>query len=297
MEKLEALFNTIRENEQIAKLVTLVIGIIVILLITGAIRRFVVNRISNTDQKYRGRKAFSFLGYFLIVAFALFVYSDKIGNIGVAIGLVGAGVAFALQEVITSFAAWISIMFSDTVKVGQRIKVGEISGDIIDIGMLKTTIMEVGDWVKGDLYNGRITVIPNSYIFKDALRNYSSDYPFLWDEITVPIRTESDYKLAKEVFTEIATDICGDYAQRSKATWQKMRNKYRVEDAEVEPMVTLQFDENWITFTIRYIVDYRKRRSTKDKLFMRLLEEIDKYDNIIMIAATSMEVRNIPSKD
>lgn len=76
-----------------------------------------------------------------------------------------------------------------------------------------------------------------------------------------------------------------------------MINRYRIEDAMVEPMVSLKFDENWITYTIRYIVDYRKRRSTKDLLFTRLLEEIEKYDNIIMIAASTLEITNVTSKE
>jgi len=229
----------------------------------------------------------------MITSVVLFVYSDKLGNIGIALGLAGAGIAFALQEVITSIAGWISIVTTNSIRIGQRVKIGEITGDIIDIGVLKTTIMEVGGWVMGDLYNGRITELSNSFIFKEPIQNYSADYPFLWDEIAIPIRTESDFKLARKIFNEVADEVCGEYSKQSKKVWANMTGKYRVEDADVKPLVTLTFDENWITFTIRYVVDYKKRRSTKDLLFTRLLEEIEKYENIVMIATTSMEVTNV----
>ena len=229
----------------------------------------------------------------MILIIALFIYRDKVGNVGIAVGLAGAGIAFALSEVITSFAGWLSIMFTNQVRVGQRVKIGDLKGDIIDIQILKTTIMEVGDWIKGDLYNGRITTLSNSFIFKQPIQNYSADYPFVWDEIEIPLRTQSDFKLAKEVFINVTNEICGKYAAQSKKKWIEMQNKFRIENAQVEPMVTMTFNENWITFTIRYIVDYTKRRSTKDLLYTRLLEEINKQDNLLMIATAAMEVTTI----
>ena len=235
-------------------------------------------------------------GYLLIVSVVLFVYSDKLGNIGVALGVAGAGIAFALQEVIISIAGWFSIVIGGIVGVGQRIKVGDVKGDIIDIGVMNTTVMEIGDWVEGDLYNGRIVTIANSFVFKEKVHNYSAEYPFLWDEIIVPLRTESDYQLARKVFTNVLNEVCGQYASNSEKQWGKLTDKYRVEEAQVQPMVTLQFDENWTSFTLRYIVDYKKRRSTKDIIYTRLLDEISKYDDIIMIATSTLEITNIVNR-
>mgnify|MGYP000362623284 CR=1 FL=1 len=280
------------QNQNIDRLLTIFIGVLVILLVSFYLKKIISRHVINTEHKYRSRKAINVIGYILMVSIVLFVYSDKLGNIGIALGLAGAGIAFALQEVITSLAGWISIMTSNSIKIGQRIKIGSIKGDIIDIGVLKTTIMEMGDWVNGDLYNGRITDISNSFVFKEALQNYSADYPFLWDEITVPIRTESNFKLARKVFHEVVTEVCGEYARKSENVWSKMTDKFRIEDADVKPLITLAFDENWITYTIRYVVDFKKRRSTKDRLFTRLLEEIEKHESI-SIATASSEVTNI----
>lgn len=297
MEKLKATLTTWFHEPLAERLLAILIGIAVILLISYFIKRALKRTIKSNDNKYKARKAVNIFGYLFIVSIVLFVYSDKLGNIGVALGVAGAGIAFALQEVIISIAGWFSIMIGGIVGVGQRIKVGDVKGDIIDIGVLNTTIMEIGDWVEGDLYNGRIVTIANSFVFKEKVHNYSAEYPFLWDEIIVPLRTESDYRLAREVFTNVLNEVCGLYATNSEKQWGKLTNKYRVEEAQVQPMVTLQFDENWTSFTLRYIVDYKKRRSTKDIIFTRLLEEISKYDNIIMIATSTLEITTVVNKN
>jgi small-conductance mechanosensitive channel len=298
MKKTMEIFFSWLNEQNTERLIIIIIGALFIFLVSYYIKKIISRHVSNSDYKYRSRKAVNIISYILFISIILFAYSDRIGNIGIALGLAGAGIAFALQEVITSLAGWVSIMTTNTVRIGQRVKIGEIKGDIIDIGILKTTIMEIGDWIDGDLYNGRITELSNSFMFKEPLQNYSADYPFLWDEITVPVRTESDFKLARKIFQDTAIEVCGDFSMRSEQVWKKMTDKYKIEDAEVQPLTTLTFDENWITFTIRYIVDYKKRRSTKDQLYTRLLEEIEKYDNIIMIATSSMEVTNVsPNED
>lgn len=284
------------ENPILERLLAITIGICVVLLIRYFVTRSLNSTIKSTDNKYRARKAVNLVGYLLIVSVVLFVYSDKLGNIGVAIGVTGAGIAFALQEVIISIAGWFSIVTSGKVGVGQRVKIGDVKGDIIDIELMYTVIMELGDWVDGDLYNGRIVSIANSFVFKEKVFNYSAEYPFLWDEIVIPIRTESDYQLARKVFTDVVNEICGEYAANSEKQWSKLANKFRVEEAQVQPMVTLEFDENWISFKLRYIVDYKKRRTTKDKIYTRLLEEIGKYDDIIMIATSTLEITNVDDK-
>jgi len=297
MEKLEVTLTNWFHEPLIERLLTILIGIVVILLLTYLVKRALKRTIKSNGNKYRARKAVNIFGYLLIVSVVLFVYSDKLGNIGIALGVAGAGIAFALQEVIISIAGWFSIVIGGTVGVGQRIKIGEVKGDIIDIGVMNTTIMEIGDWVQGDLYNGRIVTIANSFVFKDKVHNYSAEYPFLWDEIIIPLRTKSDYTLARKVFTDVLIEVCGEYASNSEKQWGKLTDKYRVEEAQVQPMVTLQFDENWISFTLRYIVDYKKRRRTKDIIYTRLLEEISKNDDIIMIATSTLEITNMVHKN
>jgi small-conductance mechanosensitive channel len=277
----------------IKRSLTLVFGFSIILIIRFFVKRTLNKSIKSTDSKYRARKALNFTVYLLMILVVIIVFNDKINNLGVALGMVGAGIAFALQEVIMSIAGWINILTAGTISIGQRVKIGNIKGDVIDIGVFSTTLMEVGEWVDGDLYNGRIAIITNSFVFKDEVHKYSGEYPFLWDEIYIPIRLESDYKEARILFTNILTEVCGEYAKKSQAQWTHLTNKYRVEEARVLPMVTLRFDQNWITFTLRYIVDYKQRRSTKDIIYTRVLDAIKEQKGRIRIASSAMEVTEI----
>lgn len=295
MKSLKEFLNPWIHPDTVDRLLVIITAIVVIVLILFYAKRALNKHLDDPDKRYKAKKVSNIFAYVLIIIAVLFVYSDKLGGIGVAVGLAGAGIAFALSEVITSFAGWISIMLTNQVKVGQRVKIGELKGDIIDIEVFKTTIMEIGDWVNGDLYNGRITTVSNSFVFKSPIQNYSADYPFLWDEINIPLRTNSDFKIARQVFHDVTMEVCGGYAKDSSAVWNKMKDKYRIENAQVDPMITMKFDENWMTFTIRYVVDYTKRRGTKDILYTRILEEINKRNDVLMIATAAMEIATVPN--
>jgi small-conductance mechanosensitive channel len=144
--------------------------------------------------------------------------------------------------------------------------------------------------VDGDLYNGRIVRIANSFVFKEPVFNYSADFPFLWDEIKLPVKYGSDQRLVREILQGILKEIVGDYAAWAQETWKEMVKKYKIEDERVEPMITMYATDNWMEFTLRYAVDYKKRRSTKDRLFTRALEEFDKTGGRVAIATTSSEI-------
>ena len=230
------------------------------------------------------------MGYAAAAVVVTTVYSDRLGGFTVALGVAGAGIAFALQEVIASVAGWAAISVGGFFSPGDRVQLGGIKGDVIDISILRTTLMEVGEWVAGDLYSGRIVRVANSFVFKAPVFNYSGDFPFLWDEITLPVRYGSDWMLARAMLRKLVDEVLSGYAAEVKESWLKMVERYRIEEANVEPMVTLRATDNWIEFTVRYVVDYRKRRWMRDHLFTRILEEIDKSDNKIRLASATFEV-------
>ncbi len=278
------------------KILKVGVAIFVIVLLSSIIKRIVPKYVQNTSSRYKARKFVSFLAYTLIVIAVLIVFSNHLTGFTVFLGVAGAGIAFALQEVIASIAGFAIIHFSNFYNVGDRVLVGGIKGDVIDIGILRTSLMEIGDWVDGDLYNGRMTRVANSFIFKEPVFNYSGDFPFLWDEVKIPIKTDGDFKYAREEFLKIITEIQGKYAKEAKEDWEKMTHKLMIEKAKVEPMISMSFDENWITFTLRYVVDYKARRSTKDKIFTEVLELINQSKGRIEVASAAFEITKFPNK-
>jgi small-conductance mechanosensitive channel len=177
------------------------------------------------------------------------------------------------------------------------VQLGGIKGDVIDIGVLRTTLMECGEWVKGDLYTGRIVRIANSFVFKEPVFNYSADFGFLWDEITLPVKYGSDVGRARLILEAVTLEVVGDFAASAAQEWQRMLDKYRVEETPVAPVVTLVANDNWIEFTVRSTVHYKRRRVTKDRLFTRILEEIDKSHGQVSLASATFELVGLPPLD
>lgn len=274
----------------VGKLVTVFIGIAVIWSIVQLLRKTLSSKVEDTTLRYRSKKVASFFGYLLAIVLVVVVYSENLGGFTVALGVAGAGIAFALQEVIASAAGWAAILFGGFYKTGDRVQLGGIKGDVIDIGVLRTTLMEIGQWVNGDLYNGRIVRIANSFVFKEPVFNYSTDFPFLWDEIKLPIQYGSDYQLTKQLMETAAADIVGNYTSSAHEQWAEMVRKYMIEDASTAPMVTLMANDNWVEFTLRYTVDYKRRRSTKNELFSRLLADVAQTGGKVQFASATFQL-------
>tara|TARA_R110001583_G_scaffold31676_2_gene108044 strand:+ start:11633 stop:12532 length:900 start_codon:yes stop_codon:yes gene_type:complete len=281
-------------NPTVGKIATIVIGIVIIWLIIKLIERNIFSKIKDSDNRYRAKKFGSFIGFILSVVLITVVYSNKLGGLTVALGVAGAGIAFSLQEVIASFAGWLAILLGGFYKSGDRVQLGGIKGDVMDIGVLRTTLMETGQWVDGDLYNGRIVLIANSYVFKEPVFNYSGDFPFLWDEIKIPIKYGSNYDKTKEILLKIGNEVAGDLTQKSSDLWQNLKNKYKLEEAQTEPMVSLIANDNWVEFTLRYIVNYKKRRATKTELFSKLLIAIEATKGDVNFASGTYEIVGVP---
>ncbi len=274
----------------VGKLVAAAIALIVTFVLVRVLQRSLSKYVKDIDARYRARKLVTFLGYLVVVVILATVFSDRLGGLTVAFGVAGAGIAFALQEVIASVAGWVVVSVGNYYSPGDRIQVGGVRGDVIDISVLRTTLMEIGEWVASDLYTGRIVRVANSSVFKEPVFNYSGGFPFLWDEIVLPVKYGSDWKLARQMLRGLVNEVLVDYSTQVKSDWLTMVQRYRLEDANVEPMITLRATDNWIEFTVRYVVDYRKRRWMKDHLFTRILEEVDKSDNKIRIASATFEV-------
>jgi len=284
-------------DPMVGKIIFSLIGVLIIAVIVRFLHRSLARRITHHDTRYRVRKLITFAGYLAGVLFITIVFSDQLGHLTVAFGVAGAGVAFALQEVIVSIAGWVEISLGRFYQIGDRVQVGGIMGDVIDIGILRTTLMECGQWVNSDLYNGRIVRIANSFVFKEPVFNYSAHFPFLWDEITVPVKYGSDHRLAREILQRVADEVVGDYADHARAAWKGVVERYMIEDERVEPTVTVIANDNWMEFTVRYVVDYKRRRITKDQIFTRILGEFDRTDGRVAIASTTIQIVETPAFD
>ena len=258
----------------LGKCVAAAVGVLFIHVTFRVLEQTLPRRFGRADARYKVRKFVVFAGYLAILLFLAILFEDRLGRLSFALGVVGAGVAVALQDVVASIAGAFSIGFSKLYGVGDRIQIGDTRGDVIDIGLLRTTLMETGRWVCSDLYNGRIVRIPNSTVLKGPVFNYSQGFQFIWDEIKVLLTTTSDYQLAREMLLRVAKDAIGNYLVEAQTSWKTISDNYQSENPALEPTVTLDVSGGSLEFTVSYVVHYTKRTAMKDQLFTKIVGEV-----------------------
>ena len=246
------------------------------------------------DARYRVRKFIIFAGYVVILLFLAILFEDRLGRLSVTLGVVGAGVAVALQDMVASVAGAFSIGFSKLYTVGDRVQIGDTRGDVIDIGLLRTTLMETGNWVSKDLYNGRIVRIPNNILLKVPVFNYSQGFRFIWDEIKVLLTTTSDCQLAREMLSRSAKEAIGEYLIEAQASWKAMSDYYRAANPPLDPTVALVVNGGSLEFTVSYVVDYAKRTAMQDRLFSKIVEGVASSNGQLTWAPSSVTNINLP---
>jgi small-conductance mechanosensitive channel len=278
----------------LGKCVAAVIGILLIHAAFRVLEQTLPRRFGRADARYRVRKFLVFSGYLSILLFLAILFEDRLGRLSFAFGVVGAGVAVALQDVLASIAGAFSIGFSKLYTVGDRVQIGDTRGDVIDIGLLRTTLMETGNWVSRDLYNGRVVRIPNSAVLKGSVFNYSQGFQFIWDEIKVLFTTTSDYKLAREMLLRVAKDAIGEYLLEAQISWKAMSDNYGSVNPPLEPTVALVVNAGSLEFSVSYVVDYTKRTAVQDQLFTKIVEEIANSKGRLEWASPSGIVMNQP---
>ncbi|MBZ0185720.1 MAG: mechanosensitive ion channel family protein [Candidatus Obscuribacterales bacterium] len=264
-------------------LLTAIVGLLLLALVAYLTKRSFQGYFQDSSQRYTFSKVIEFTAYFLALVLVTVVFRDALGNLAVILGAATAGFAFALKEVIVGLAGWVAVSFGNLYKVGDRVQLGGIRGDVIDIGFGRTTLMELGEWVDGDLYTGRIVRVSNGVVFQDPLFNYSRDLPFLWDEIVLDVKYGSDLDASRQLLDQAVQATVGEYAQEAKLHWQRVKNKYLLEDEKIDPFVTLVLTSSAMQFTVRYPVDYRERRSVKDKLYVEIMKRIEKSSDKVKV--------------
>ncbi|WP_010542089.1 mechanosensitive ion channel family protein [Dietzia alimentaria] len=196
-------------------------------------------------------------------------------DLTVGVGLVTAGLAFALQKVIASLAGYFVILRGRVFAVGDRIAVGGVRGDVMSLGFLRTTVMEMGapasmtaseagNWVPSRQFTGRVVTVSNSVIFDEAVYNYTRGFPFLWEEISVNLPFEVDLRLVDELFVSCADRHTRELSEQAMVSMRRMSRVYAVDVREFGPQVFASLEEDWILVTVRFVVGSHGGRAVKD---------------------------------
>jgi len=253
---------------------------------------FIIRRITDLKTRYTANKVISVLSIVFIIAICLRIWVTDTSSLIVSYGIIGAGLAFALQDVFKNFVGGILIMISSIYRVGDRISIDEKFGDVMDIGVMSTTLMEIRGWVSGDQPSGRLLMIPNGLVINHPLYNYTRDHSFIWDEISIPLTYDSDWRLAKDLILGIVIQETASMTMQADEEIERIGEKYYLPKKVVEPSAYITLTDNWITLDVRYVSDARSRRLLRTRLSELILSAIEKDDRIT-ISSTTVTVTSV----
>ncbi|HDR73223.1 MAG TPA: mechanosensitive ion channel [Methanoculleus sp.] len=242
--------------------------------------------IKDAKTRYTFRKAVSILFFLALAAVVIRIWVDDPQVLLLSYGLLAAGLAIALQDVFKNFVGGILIIATGLYGVGDRIEAEGVIGDVMDIGMMGTTLLEIQGWVAGDQPTGRITVIPNGFALSGTVHNYTKDNTFIWDEIAVPVTYDSDWKEAAALFLGVVRGEVAAMAERADRQIAVNGEKYYLPKKMTEPAVFLTLTDNWITFDIRYVAAVRERRVIHDRLTRLILAAVEQSDRVRIASET-----------
>jgi small-conductance mechanosensitive channel len=271
---------------KLAFTVALVVVIAALRGLALAISRQLLGGAVADPRRFWARQGIQLVAAVILVVGLVSIWVMPSTDITMGVGLISAGLAFALQQVILSLAAYFVILRGDTFGVGDRITMGGVRGDVIRLGFLKTTIMEMGQppsvadtdpavWVNSRQYTGRIVTVTNGVIFKEPVYNYTREFPYLWEEIVLPIGYTADRGEAERVMLAAARDHAVVDDSDAVRALARMRARFALSDASLEPAVYWRITDNWLELSLRFAVPHRGVREVKDRMTRDILAGLD----------------------
>jgi small-conductance mechanosensitive channel len=225
---------------------------------------------------------------------------------GIFLGLLAAGFAFAMQEVVGAIAGWFNILSGGIYRVGDVVEVGGVRGAVIDLTPLRTKLLEFGaapnevppnatsvSWVQGRQATGRIVSISNKATFENPVFNFSTVFEYLWDELTLPISYRSDWRAAERIMLEEAQAVSA--AEGAREALEQMTRQYPVARVELEPRVFVRATDNWMELSARFVVGVQEARRVKDEMTRRITDRF--AEEGIQISSTTTEIQLRPMDD
>jgi small-conductance mechanosensitive channel len=295
-------------NRQNGEKFLLSVGLIIgIILIRWLLQAIVSLFMRGSDEARRARfwtqQGTSLFCALLMLTGLASIWFNNPERLTTAAGLLTAGLAFALQKVITALAGYFVILRGNTFTVGDRITMGGVRGDVLALGFIQTTIMEMGQppavqdaepamWVHSRQFTGRIVTVSNSQIFEEPVFNYTRDFPYIWEEIHLPISYQADRKTAEEILLSAATrhavveEVIGSEAAL------RLKARYHIAPLDLKPTVYLRLTDNWVELAVRFLVHTHGVRETKSAMSRDIIDALDAAK--IGIASSTYDIVGFP---
>lgn len=272
---------------------------IVILLVLSTIRYLILRVVwRNTDNiktRYFWKQMMSYIIPVAGILLIGMVWIDAFRHVGTFLGILSAGIAIALKDLLANIAGWLFIMFRKPFIVGDRIQIGPHKGDVIDLRLYQFSILEIGNWVDADQSTGRVIHIPNGKVFTETQANYTQGFRYIWNEMAIRITFESNWQKAKSMLEEIIERHTRGLLTDAEHELKEASKFYLIHYQYLTPIVYTDVVENGVRLSVRYLCDPHKRRGTEAGIWEDILTQVGNYPDIQWAYPTQRFV-NAPSQ-
>jgi small-conductance mechanosensitive channel len=283
--------------------VALVVFLVVLHYLMRGLTRLVMRGHRNDHVRFWSRQAINLLLAIIALLGLLSIWFEDPTRLTTALGLLTAGLAVALQRVVTALAGYFVILRGNTFAVGDRIVMGGVRGDVISLGFMQTTIMEMGEpppvqsakpavWVHSRQFTGRIVRVTNDKIFSEAVYNYTRDFPYIWGEMRIPVPYRADRRRAEEIILAATRHHALASESISDDQLRHMEERYGLRIDDLEPRVYYRLTSNWVELTVRFLVPDHGIRIVEDAISREILSGFE--DAKIRVATTSYAITGLP---
>lgn len=258
------------------------------------LKRIIKLQIKDVTHMHSLRALMRNVIFVTVIIMIILVWLRPQQNLTVVIGLAVAGILLASQSAISSFSGYLLIISSNIYGIGDRISINNVTGDVMDIGFMRTTMMEIGQWVKADQYTGRVVTISNKTLFDNPVFNYTRHWGYLWDEIMIPVTYTSDWRRTADIMLDVGHKYTAQLQEDAEAKLTKLIDRFPLKQTKVEPTIYFVMTDNWIEITLRFVMDAQEGRKVKAQLNRELLQQFEEEENITIASAT-FDIVGFPS--
>jgi len=285
------------KNTIIRRIIYSLIAFAVIYLSLLFVHRFINSLKIDITRKHLYRKRSTYTVAFILIVSLIPIWAGSTKQWATVFSVVGAGIALAMRDVLLNIAGWFYIVIRRPFREGDRIEIDNIKGDVIDIQLFQSTLLEIGNWVKGDQSTGRMILLPNGKIFQSPLHNYTKGFEYIWDEVSICVTFDSNWKKAEEILLTVGDDMSKDIQNRVKGRIKKLESKYLIYYTTFTPIVYVSVEESGVQLTLRFLTETKRRRECENIIARSVMDEINRLPDVDLAYPTVRVHKQMPRPD
>ena len=210
LNRLLALFLASDKRGLLLSIVTIVALLVIRAVLTRPVKAYVYKRALKQENAANFMTTWKFFWFAVIVIFGVVSLSGSITTLGISVGFLGMILGWSLQAPVTGIAAWLMLILKRPFRIGQRVIIAGVKGDVVDITLTHVVLNQVGGTVAGEERSGRGVLIPNAILFSQTITNYTLEVEYILSEVPVRITFESDWEEAEQILLNAAEQITAD---------------------------------------------------------------------------------------